>query len=484
MKSIVASLAFTLTAGLATVPLFAQAQGGSALEVVEQLNSEAMEAYHNMDIERAGSMLEEALRVAQEGGVTGTPYAQANLNLGVVYIGGLGDQQGGASYFLVAICTDSSVSLDPLTGTPDMQTAFTQAQQQARSGACPAGVGPAPAQTSPMAPEAAAPVGAGAAMDSTAMDNETPWDDREVEKDYGEFRRLYVSMSLTFGLAYIKAGMKADRDPPENLVFQRPIYGPAGDVLGYERVPNPREVQANNRRLDAQLAQTGLSPEEQQMLLDRRVDLVLPEAGDDLRTPWVPDADSEDSWSRATGELAGLGSYRGSCESDGTATGPDPILSDDMGNGLFPSKYCVRVASAGMEMTMALRLGVGYFVTDSIGLGLVGRLQFSAGQGSFASLLFGPRMEVLLTEPKAVGFMAGVFFGGTMGQIQVQPDNPNAGANPPWIISGPFGGHVGANLRYRFHPNFGIVFGPELDVLFPDLLFNVDLPLGVEGAFF
>ena len=54
------------------------------------------------DIEKAGSMLEEALRVASQGGIAGPLVAQTNLNLGVVYVGGLSDRQEGLNYFIQA----------------------------------------------------------------------------------------------------------------------------------------------------------------------------------------------------------------------------------------------------------------------------------------------------------------------------------------------------------------------------------------------
>ena len=55
--------------------------------------------------------------------------------------------------------------------------------------------------------------------------------------------------------------------------------------------------------------------------------------------------------------------------------------------------------------------------------------------------------------------------------------------SPPWIVSGLFGAHLGVSTRFRLHPNFGLVFAPEVDVQFPDFLVNLDLPLGVEAAF-
>ena len=108
----------------------------SAQQVVEDLNRGAMEAYNSMDINKAGSMLEEALRVAAQGGVAGTLLAQTNMNLAIVYIGGLGDSAGGQKYFGDALCADPSVQLDPLTSTPDIQSVFQAAQQTVQQTGC------------------------------------------------------------------------------------------------------------------------------------------------------------------------------------------------------------------------------------------------------------------------------------------------------------------------------------------------------------
>lgn len=111
-------------------------RGQSAVEVIEQLNREGMQAYSALDIDRAGSMLEEALRVAQEGAVSGRPLALANLNLGVVYVGGLNDVQSGRAYLLAALCADRSIALEPGISTPELVEAFAAAKVDEEKGAC------------------------------------------------------------------------------------------------------------------------------------------------------------------------------------------------------------------------------------------------------------------------------------------------------------------------------------------------------------
>jgi hypothetical protein len=112
------------------------AEGETPQQVVEQLNANAMEAYNALDINAAGSMLEQALQVAYDNGITGPLLARSNLNLGVVYIGGLGDKDSALSYFVQALCADPGVQLDPLTSSPDIQEVFDVAKQQVEAGAC------------------------------------------------------------------------------------------------------------------------------------------------------------------------------------------------------------------------------------------------------------------------------------------------------------------------------------------------------------
>src|SRR5689334_18900822 len=135
--------------GLGALATQAQAQGGNAQQAVEELNRQAMEAYNALDINKAGSMLEQALQVAGQGGVYPPLVARTNLNLGIVYVGGMGDQNNGFNYFLQALCIDSSVQLDPLTSTPEIVTVFNNAMQRARGGGCATGGGMPPGQAPP-----------------------------------------------------------------------------------------------------------------------------------------------------------------------------------------------------------------------------------------------------------------------------------------------------------------------------------------------
>jgi hypothetical protein len=117
----------------------------NAEQMIVDLNKGAMEAYNNMDINKGGSMLEEALRVAFQSGISKGPLlAQTNMNLAIVYIGGLADNDGGVRYFADALCADPSAQLDPLNSAPDIQNVMQVAAARVQQQGCPGKSGVAP----------------------------------------------------------------------------------------------------------------------------------------------------------------------------------------------------------------------------------------------------------------------------------------------------------------------------------------------------
>jgi hypothetical protein len=473
--------ALLLSLGLAT-PSVAQQ---SAEQVVQELNQGAMEAYNGMDIEKAGSMLEEALRVALEAGVMGPLLAQTNLNLGIVYVGGLSDNDGGVKYFMDAICADPSVQLDPLTSTPDVQSVFQVAAQRVQQMGCPQRgpmVGPgAAAQTMPMQggmpPQGYAAAG-GAAPN---MDQELPPGWAASDNSGGsakDFRRGFVQLALTLGMAHVEPGMLADRKPPYDHVFVSVLDGGYVNTLF-----NP-----DGSLMTTPDGQPTWNVDYLRFPGTSFTDSMGNEIGLQSENAWVPDADSTDGLYESEPGPGGMQFKKylpigGSCPKDGKATGPAPRVGDSTAQ-LDPSRYCVRVKKAGFTSALALRAAAGYFVTRNVSLALITRFQFAAGEGEFSHLLLGGRVEYMFTKPKPLGLMVSGFLGGTFGQIQAQPSAEHATGNEPWIKSGLMGAHIGANVRYRFHPNFGVFMAPEFDLQFPTLLWNIDFAfLGAEAAF-
>ena len=420
----------------------------SADQVVLDLNHGAMEAYNNMDINKAGSMLEEALRVATEAGVGGPVLAQTNMNLAIVYVGGLGDNDSGVRYFADALCADPSSQLDPLTSTPDIQSVFQVAAQRVQQSGCGGGggrpnVGPgAAAQTMPMGGG-----GGGGYAPSGGADEELPpgWNATKADDDgkAKDFKRGFVQLGFTIGMPYVTNGMLADRAPPLDRIF---IHA------------------ANGGKVADPYATAMMDPN---VLRFPGTQIGVPDAtGQDIglaqANAWVPDADSSDGYTAPGGGPVAYIPLGGSCPADGTETGPPLMgMSDPNPRPLLPSRYCVRVKSPGFATQLAMRAAVGYFVTRDFSVSLLTRFQFSAGQGTFAHMLLGGRLEYMFTKTKARGLMVSGFLGGTFGQIQAQPSADKPVGGEPWIKSGLQGAHIGSNIRYRFTDSIGMFMAPE-----------------------
>ncbi len=245
----------------------------------------------------------------------------------------------------------------------------------------------------------------------------------------GTFARMYFNIGFTLGASLVGDGMIADGPPP-------------GDPNG--------PLESDQSQAFWVFTQDG------QFRTDKA---------------WVPDADSIDNYNQTADLVTGS-----SCPADGIVT-VFPQL---------PSRYCARVDPGGLIMSPALRLSLGYFLTERFAVAGVFRFQFEAGEGSLSAILLGGRAEFMVYgagQPK--GFMASIFAGGTVGQIQPRPLPPEGlgRGDVPFIVSGIAGGHVGGNLRYRFHRSFGVLASPEVDIQLPTFLLNIDLTFGVEASF-
>jgi hypothetical protein len=143
-----------LALALATAAFASTARAQNAEEIVTKLNGDALEAFNALDINKAGAMLEEALRVSAQGGVSPQLVARTNMNMGIIYVSGLSDHEGALPFFLAAVCTDPAIQLDPLTSTPEVQSVYAVALQKAQGGGCPQGAsgGGAATPNVPIAP--------------------------------------------------------------------------------------------------------------------------------------------------------------------------------------------------------------------------------------------------------------------------------------------------------------------------------------------
>jgi opacity protein-like surface antigen len=114
------------------VPALAAAQGPIAQ--ARSLVKEAMDAYSSLDLETAQSKLDKALELASE--IDEPTLARVYVSYGVLHIGGFTDNAKGQQSFMIALCLDDSIMVDPLLSTPEIDMLFTMAKNQVNPSQC------------------------------------------------------------------------------------------------------------------------------------------------------------------------------------------------------------------------------------------------------------------------------------------------------------------------------------------------------------
>ncbi|MBN2804296.1 MAG: hypothetical protein JXR91_14470 [Deltaproteobacteria bacterium] len=127
-------LNLTIALALMTVANIALAQSPEVQ--IMQLNKQAMDDYGNLDIEASQASLKQAEELCLANSLTGSPLARTYINMGMVQYGGLGDNASAMESFKKALCYDSTVMLDPLNSTPDMEILYTGAKNQVQASGC------------------------------------------------------------------------------------------------------------------------------------------------------------------------------------------------------------------------------------------------------------------------------------------------------------------------------------------------------------
>lgn len=104
---------------------------------VLQLNQRAMAAYANLQIGEARKLLQQAVRICEKRQIAGDTLARTHVNLGIVEAGGRQNNAAAMEHFKTALCTSQNALLDPLNSTPEIETLFNMARNQARApGGC------------------------------------------------------------------------------------------------------------------------------------------------------------------------------------------------------------------------------------------------------------------------------------------------------------------------------------------------------------
>ena len=525
------------------MPLTAPSTVRAQLTQVLELNRQGMEAYTNLELEQAMSLLQEALQAAQVAGVEGSPLARTYINLGVVSIGGFQDNAQGLQHFVAALQADASVQLDPLTSSPDIQSVMTLAKNRVRDGGgagstAPlpdsSGVGPtgdidlglAPGSELPPGTIPHRPVDEQLKQTAIPIFVEAP-DDAPVGSVFvyykapgmRDFRRSEMRrMPGGFGIelpcsevhapevAYYLVGFGEDNSTPigvagspeqpylVRVVDERTMPPPAlpGAVPPEQCVESecpPGMPGCNDGGGSAGLGDTCRSTSECRTgLVCEDEFCVVPDEDDD------PDDEGGFVGPRVFADVGfslGLGYATANRPAD-SAPPPDANPADPQYGAYeyqpsFPdcaaqmNEYCVRLEQPGFLLAPALRFTVGVYIIQRLAVAGTVRFQLNSGQGTLANLLLGLRLSYDLTEPTNSGLLANIHLGSSYGQIQLQP--PQNGAAEPYIISGLNGIQVGGTLGYRILKHFGVVLTPEVHIMVPTFLFAIDLTLSAQVGF-
>jgi hypothetical protein len=133
VKSLPGVVLVAVTVMLASSSALAQSNPEASQKVVDLVKS-AMDAYGNLDLENATNSLEEALGFAPD--LDKTTLARLYIAYGTIRVGGSGDNPGGQHDFVTALCLDETVNIDPLMSSPDIDTVFAAAKQEATPDNC------------------------------------------------------------------------------------------------------------------------------------------------------------------------------------------------------------------------------------------------------------------------------------------------------------------------------------------------------------
>lgn len=464
---------------------------------------QAMEAYTNLDVEEARSTLEKAIRQAEKAGVSGPALARAYSSLGVVFVGGLGDQAAGASAFEKALKEDPSIEPDPIVATPEVMAAYKAAK--GRGGRAP---------TPRASPRRRAPGPVEGNLDHK------PAAEQLAQTAVPVFVAKSPELDIdTMKLSYRSLGMKKPKtvelaETDDGFTFLIPcvdVFEPVveyfivaldddGKVVGNSgTAANPIAVPIVRERTQPAPSLPGQVPPSQ-CSADDECPPGMPgcrgSAGmgdtcsadsdcqsglmceDDFCVVGERDEDADTASGGSSGKrffvdvsfgVAATSVRKGRApdrpptqstidEVDKQSRTPENQLDLDRadallrGNGfdctpaedegrLLVKNCTVAVDPGGFVAVPIINVAAGYFVTPKLALAITGRFQLSRGEGPLAGTLLGARAEYLLTQPVETGLRVGLLGGLAIGQMQARPPPTKEGVS----AEGPFATNASTN---------------------------------------
>ncbi|MCU0662769.1 MAG: hypothetical protein MUC50_10635 [Myxococcota bacterium] len=135
--------------GLLAVPSAAQAQNNAVRAA--SLLRDAMDAYSNLDLDASKSLLDQAIAMGNQ--LDKRTLARVYVSYGILWTGGFSDNAQGQKSFILALCLDPEVMVDPLLSSPDIDIIFNLSRSQATSAKCPGTLAAAGLSAQPLPPK-------------------------------------------------------------------------------------------------------------------------------------------------------------------------------------------------------------------------------------------------------------------------------------------------------------------------------------------
>ena len=112
------------------VSVEAQDRGEEALALV----GSAMDAYSNLEMDKAKSLLDEAM--VMKDNIDDVTLARVYIGYGVLWAGGYTNSVEAENSFVTALCLDKDAKVDPLFSTPEIDLSFTESRDMASPAKC------------------------------------------------------------------------------------------------------------------------------------------------------------------------------------------------------------------------------------------------------------------------------------------------------------------------------------------------------------
>ncbi len=475
---------------------------------IRSLNQEAMDSYNNLEFDEALSALQRAAKLGERNDASVKLRALTFMNMGVVYVGGLGDNGSGREAFIKAIALDPEAKLDPLTSTPEIQAVFGLAKREVQdsgpSDDASGGRGKIP-HTAYEVQQIRTPIPVFVEVPRKApvaamtvfyrgpnMEAYVPLDMERRKTGFGALIPCdhVDAPSVEYYLEALDddgdlLGRSGDEQNPHRVHILMALEGPLPALPGDE----PPE------QCEAPECPPGMDCNDQsEGALEGEYCTVTAECGPGMvcveelcQWPSEDDDNSPRFFARMGVGLGAAYVTKGMPADGPPPGGPDPDVwvpdgVGDCAEDPASDDFCVGIDAPGLTTTFALRVTTGYFLLDDLALAVTWRFQPSAGQGGFSNMLLGLRAEYRFTDAVEVGPAFHGFVGTSWGQIQPQPNQPRTDEGP-YVRSGLNGVQVGGVVTYHIARNFGLHITPEVHLLFPAFLLNIDVTAGAVLSF-